>query len=170
MEIDHSNYLHARLSVYSHEKLQSYKAYSLFTKTNFSIISSNDTFNIDSLPQEAPDTSLPTDRKLSFVLQSVLTNLHYFNLLFFTVEEEYIIQTDLFVTIRKPSCREVIFSQACVKNSVHGGRCTPPWQTTHMVDIPPKQTPPCAHTPPGQTPPLGRHPQAFLFTQQICFK
>ena len=33
-----------------------------------------------------------------------------------------------------------MFSQACVKNSTHGGRCTPP--------------------PPGQTPPQGRYPWA----------
>ena len=66
------------------------------------------------------------------------------------------------------SCGKVIFSQECVKNSVHGGgelclaQCmlgyTPPGQT------PPGQTPPWADTPlwadtpPRQTPTLGRPP------------
>ena len=35
------------------------------------------------------------------------------------------------------SCGKVIFSQACVKNSVHRGLCTPPGQTPS-----PRQTPP----------------------------
>ena len=49
------------------------------------------------------------------------------------------------ITVRKRSCGKVIFSQACVKNSVHGGEeVYTPWQ---------------ADTLPGQTPtPLGRHP------------
>ena len=44
------------------------------------------------------------------------------------------------ITIPKRSCGKVMFSQACVKNSVHRG--------VH----------PLGRQPPGQTPPLGRHP------------
>ena len=57
----------------------------------------------------------------------------------------------------------LMFSQACVKNSVPPGQTpslgrhpswadTPPWQT------PPGQTPPLGRHPLGQTPLLGRHP------------
>ena len=52
------------------------------------------------------------------------------------------------ITVRKRSFGKVMFSQACVKNSVHRGvrgRCTYP-------------LPPARQMPPGQTPPLGRHP------------
>ena len=68
-----------------------------------------------------------------------------------------------------------MFSEACVKNSVHRGdvcpsacwdthslgRQPPTGQTTPQADTP-RQTPPCTDTPlgkhpPGRHPPLGRH-------------
>ena len=55
------------------------------------------------------------------------------------------VQPDIF-TVRKRICGKVMFSQACVKNSVYRG-CLP--------DTPP----PARHPPPRQTPLLGRHPQ-----------
>ena len=59
-------------------------------------------------------------------------------------------------TVRKRSCRKVIFSQACVNNSVHGGRCThTPWEDTS----PQADTPWADNPPPRQTSTLGRHPQ-----------
>ena len=55
------------------------------------------------------------------------------------------------VTVRNSSYEKVMFSQACVKNSVHGG-CIPP------LGRPPNRHPLGRH-PPNQTPPpLGRHP------------
>ena len=56
------------------------------------------------------------------------------------------------------SWAKVIFSQACVKNSVHrGGGWLPPWEQT-----PPKQTPPKSRhpqsRPPWNRPPGSRHP------------
>ena len=70
----------------------------------------------------------------------------------------------LLITVRKRSCGKVIFSQACVKNSVHRGQVyTPPgrhsWQTPVWADTtPPGQTPhPWADSPQADTP-LGRHP------------
>ena len=72
------------------------------------------------------------------------------------------------ITSRNSSCRKVMFSQACVKNSVHGrGVCIPacngadnPWaDPPNKEDVPPRQThTPWADTPLGQTPLLGRHP------------
>ena len=54
-------------------------------------------------------------------------------------------------TVRKSSCGKVMFSQACVKNSVHGG-----WVVyTPLAAPPPRQTP---HPPPPCTYPLDRHP------------
>ena len=58
------------------------------------------------------------------------------------------------ITVRKRSFGKVMFSQACVKNSVHRGvrgRCTYP-------------LPPARQMPPGQTPPLGRHPPPWADT------
>ena len=63
-------------------------------------------------------------------------------------------------TVRKSSCGKVMFSQACVKNSLRevstsassGEGCLP-------LGLP-RQPPPPADTPPRQTPLLGRHPQA----------
>ena len=66
-------------------------------------------------------------------------------------------------TVRKRSCGKVMFSQACVKNSVHRRGCLPkcllgytPW-----ADTPPRADTPWADPqgrhPPGQIPP-GRHP------------
>ena len=90
-------------------------------------------------------------------------------------------------TVRNSSCGKVMFSQACVKNSVHGGgggggvhpldrhplgrypsgqtplgqtpppRQTPSWANT---PLPPPPVDPPGQTPPGQTHPLCRHPQA----------
>ena len=61
------------------------------------------------------------------------------------------------ITVGKRSCRKVMFSQACFKNSVLRGE----------VYTPVDQTPPCqggvyspSVGPPGQTHPLGRHPWA----------
>ena len=55
------------------------------------------------------------------------------------------------VTVRNSSCGKVMFSQACVKNSVHRGEgvYTPPRQTTPppQADTPTRQTPPLADTP-----------------------
>ena len=57
------------------------------------------------------------------------------------------------ITVRNSNCGKVMFSQACVKNSVHRG----------VVYNSPRQTPPSRH-PSGQTPqgryPLAQHPQA----------
>ena len=55
-------------------------------------------------------------------------------------------------TIRKRSCRKVMFSQACVKKSVHGGVCIP---SCTGADTPLGRHPP-RQTPPGQTPPSRR--------------
>ena len=55
------------------------------------------------------------------------------------------------ITIRNSSCRKVMFSQAFVKNSVHGG-CTPPQADTPLHRHPLLgRHPPKAATPPGQT-------------------
>ena len=80
------------------------------------------------------------------------------------------------------SCGKVMFSQACVKNSVHreggvypsmhwGTHLPLPsacWDTHHLGQTPPWAdiTPPWADTPfPGQTPlPLGRHPSPWTDT------
>ena len=69
------------------------------------------------------------------------------------------------ITVRKWSCGKVMFSQACVKNSVHrGGGCTPPRQTPPL-DRHPGQTTPWADTPLVDTPwantPPGRHPPSI---------
>ena len=70
------------------------------------------------------------------------------------------------IAVRKRSCGKVMFSQACVKNCVHGGGVYTPGQTP-LGRHPPWQTPPSRHPlgrpPPGQTPlqadtPLGSHP------------
>ena len=57
-----------------------------------------------------------------------------------------------FITVRKWSCGKVMFSQAYVKNSVPGGRCTPPWAD------PPGTHPPWANTPPGRQSPWAESP------------
>ena len=60
---------------------------------------------------------------------------------------------------------KVIFSVACVKNSVRGGVClsacwntTPPGADTPLDQTPPEKTPPRADTPREQTPPRSRPP------------
>ena len=71
----------------------------------------------------------------------------------------------MFVTVRKRSCGKVMFSQACVKNSVHRGDVcqthTPPRADTPWIDAP-RQKPlgrhPLGRHPHGQTPQTGRHP------------
>ena len=54
--------------------------------------------------------------------------------------------THIFITVRKRSCGKVMYSQTCVKNSVHRGVClsacwdTPnpsPGQAPHQADTPP---------------------------------
>ena len=77
---------------------------------------------------------------------STLVSCHLFN---------HVYHISLF-TVRKQSCRRVMFSQACVKNSVHGGRCNTPSGLTGRHPL--WQTPPGRH-PPGQTTPLGGHPR-----------
>ena len=84
-----------------------------------------------------------------------------------------ILQLLYIFTARERSCGKVMFSQACVKNSVHKGGCltNTPWEDTPRANTPPGQTPhPWADTPylgrhpiPGQIPPgqsslAGRHP------------
>ena len=57
-------------------------------------------------------------------------------------------------TARNSSCGKVVFSQACVKNSVHGG-CVPCHACPpHACPLP--CTPPAMHAPPARTPPLPR--------------
>ena len=74
-------------------------------------------------------------------------------------------------TVRNSSCRKVMFSQACVKNSVHRGGHTP-WrdrQTDRQTETHPGQTPP------GQTHtclldrhiPLGRHTTLDIHTAPL---
>ena len=78
------------------------------------------------------------------------------------------------ITVRKRNYGNVMFSQACVKNSVQGRRCTPPsGQTSPWVDTPSRQTPPLGrHPTPWQTPPqadtllLGRHPPIRMSLQR----
>ena len=59
------------------------------------------------------------------------------------------------ITVRNSSCPEVMFLQACVKNSVHMGRSTPlgrhPQTDTPLGRHPLGRHPP-GQTPPGQTP------------------
>ena len=68
------------------------------------------------------------------------------------------------------SCGKVIFSQACVKNSVHsgGGGST----SVHAGIHPRGQTPPWADTPQADTPldrhPPGRHPPGQTTPQQTA--
>ena len=81
--------------------------------------------------------------------------------------------------IRNSSCGKVMFSQACVKNSVplHAGIHISPVQTppgrhppgqTLFRQTPPGQTPPWADTPPETaTAADGTHPTAFLFSVKI---
>ena len=62
-------------------------------------------------------------------------------------------------TIRKRSCKKVMFSQACVKNSVHGRGVHPTWaDTSSQANNPLRQTHPQADTPRADTHLLGRHP------------
>ena len=69
-------------------------------------------------------------------------------------------------TVCKQSCGKVMFSQACVKNSVHGGVCqTFPLGRHPLGRHSPGRHPlgrhsPWADTPLRQTPPFGRHPPA----------
>ena len=59
------------------------------------------------------------------------------------------------VSVRKRSCGKVMFSQACVKNSVRTGeRCTPPGRQTPALG----KHPPVRQTPPGQTASLAGSP------------
>ena len=76
------------------------------------------------------------------------------------------------ITVRKRSCGKVMFSQACVKNSVHkgGGVANTPPLSRHLLGRPPPlvgrhpspgQTPPGqTDNPPGQTPPRQTPPSA----------
>ena len=68
------------------------------------------------------------------------------------------------------SCSKVMFSQACVKNSIHGGvypsmhlgRYIPPGRYTHLASTPPWQVHPSrqVHTPWQLHPPRQVHPPA----------
>ena len=72
------------------------------------------------------------------------------------------------ITILKRSCGKIMFSQAYVKNSVHGGgsarhplagRHPVPGQILQWADIPPgRQTAPWADPPPWANTPVGKHP------------
>ena len=72
------------------------------------------------------------------------------------------------ITVRKRSCGKVMFSQACVKNSVHRGKVYTPQQ----ADTPSGQTPPKADTTPPSpmataadgTHPTGMHSSCFTIT------
>ena len=90
------------------------------------------------------------------------------------------------VAVLKQSCGKVMFSQACVKNSVHRGEVythplspgrqadpppdrQPPWLTTSGQTTPQANNSPWADTHPGQaqpnwadTPQLGKHSQADI--------
>ena len=75
-----------------------------------------------------------------------------------------------FITVRKRSCKKVMFSQACVKNSVHSGGCTPslgrhplPWGVSALGSICPGRCLPGAVSVPGEgcvypSMQWGRHP------------
>ena len=68
-----------------------------------------------------------------------------------------------------------MFSQACVKNSVHrgGGVHTPPGQTSHpRADTPPGQTPQTRQTPPQQmaTAADGTHPTGMHSCLHTTFR
>ena len=69
-----------------------------------------------------------------------------------------VITRGCFITFRNSSCGKVMFSQACVKNSVHRRVCIPActWVDTPHAYTLPDQTPPLGRHPP----PPGRHPQA----------
>ena len=56
------------------------------------------------------------------------------------------------ITIRNSSCGKVMFSQACVKNSVHGGGAVHPLGRHPWADIPLYTHPSQAHSPPEHTP------------------
>ena len=66
----------------------------------------------------------------------------------------------VFITVRKRSCGKVMFSQACVKNSVHMGEVYTPLGRHPSRRHPSRQTLPLGKHPPGQTQdtPPGRHP------------
>ena len=66
-----------------------------------------------------------------------------------------------FITVRKRSCGKVMFSQACVKNSVWGAVCL-----SGSWEIVPGQTPPLGR----RHPPLGRHPHPLLQTLRILLE
>ena len=67
----------------------------------------------------------------------------------------------LIITVRNSSYRKVLFSQVCVKNSVHGGGCT------RLLDTPP-DTPP-GHPPPTATAADGTHPTGMHSCYYIMF-
>ena len=66
----------------------------------------------------------------------------------------------LLVTACNSSCGKVMFSQACVKNSVHGGRgCLPLVRgDAHPLGRHSPGRHPLGRHPPGRHPHLGRHP------------
>ena len=66
----------------------------------------------------------------------------------FTPKVELPTTTRNIFTVRKRSCRKVMFSQACVKNG--GVYQTPPQQTRQTL---PQADNPMGRHPPGQTPP-----------------
>ena len=82
-----------------------------------------------------------------------LTRLSNYLRCSWTPHTSTMLDTKKLITVCKRSCRKVMFSQACVRNSVHRGGCTPhplgrhpswadtPWADTPWAD-PPGQTPP----------------------------
>ena len=77
------------------------------------------------------------------------------DLLFWLFRFSLVKSLQVILTVRNSSCGKVMFSQACVKNSVHRGGINPPRLT------PPRHTHnphPTMGRPPSQThTPLGRH-------------
>ena len=108
-------------------------------------------------------------RSTHFVVKLTQGKLHFSSM---SSERSYIYDVSheryselYFITVHKRSCRKVMFSQACVKDSVHWGRVYPSmhWGRHPPGQTPPGQTPPWTdtphQTPTGQTP-QGRHPPA----------
>ena len=82
------------------------------------------------------------------------------------------IDTNIF-TVRKRSCGKVVFSQACVQNSVGGGGGALPWtdrQTSPLGKhpLPAADTPLSAHPHQSRLHPLGRPPFRRPLQRTVC--